>query len=113
MAITATVSPAALTWAHFRSSPTQITDPNDGSLVDAFTSFNHNMPARGHRMDGRQFAMADPNVITISPNAQVWTGVVQMADLLSHEQFHYDIGFVTARALARELTRLRTRPWRR
>jgi len=107
MAITATISPAALTWAHFRTSPTQILDPNDGTLQDALTRFDFNMPDLGHRLDGKQFALADPNVITITPNAQVWTGVAQTAALLSHEQFHYDVGFVTARALARELTRLR------
>ena len=45
--------------------------------------------------------------ITITPNARVWSGVAQTAALLSHEQWHYDIGTATGRALARDLSRAR------
>ena len=85
----------------------RIVDPADRTLVDALTRFNFNLPNLPPRMIGGQFAMADPNVITITPNAQVFTGVFQTLALLSHEQFHYDVGIVTARALARELMALR------
>lgn len=107
MAITVVTNPVSLAWLNFTPSGTRILDPGDGSLVDAFTRFNFNLPALPHRMVAGQFAMADPNVITITPNAQVFTGVVQTPALLSHEQFHYDVGTVTARALARQLMALR------
>jgi hypothetical protein len=107
MAITAVTNPENLTWLNFRSSATRILDPADGTLVDAFTRFNFNLPALPHRMVAGQFAMADANVITITPNAQVFTGLVQTPALLLHEQFHYDVGTVTARALARQLMVLR------
>jgi hypothetical protein len=107
MAITVIANPANLTWADFTSSASQIVDPNDGTLVDAMTRFNFNMPGLAPQTIAGQFAMADPNVITITPNAQVFTGVLKTPALLSHEQLHYDVGIVTARALARELMRLR------
>jgi len=107
MAITIVANPASLAWVNFTPSATQIVDPNDGTLVDALTRFNFNLPPLPPRMVNGQFAMADPNVITITPNAQVFTGVLQTPALLSHEQFHYDVGIVTARALARELMALR------
>jgi hypothetical protein len=107
MAITVNANPAVLTWANFVPVPMQIPDPNDGTLVDAVTRFNFNMPAQPPRNIGGKFALADPLVITITPNAMVFTGVAQTAALLSHEQFHYDVGIVTGRALARHLMRLR------
>ena len=108
MAITVQAQPATLTWGNFVPQPTRPTDPNDGTLVDAFTAFNFNMPSRPPRTISGQFAMADPNTITITPNAQVFANVAQTQNLLSHEQFHYDVGIVTARAFARHLMRLRT-----
>ncbi|MEZ5429517.1 MAG: hypothetical protein R2747_24950 [Pyrinomonadaceae bacterium] len=107
MAITVQANPVNLTWGHFTVVPNQITDPADGSLVDAYTTFNFNIPSLPPRtVDGKQ-AFADPMTITITPNCQVWSGVAQTAALLSHEQWHYDIGTVTGRALARELSRAR------
>jgi hypothetical protein len=107
MAITVVANPATLTWTNFTVVPNQIPDPNDGTLVDALTRFNFNFPALAPRTIGTQVALADPNVITITPNAQVWSGVLQTAALLSHEQLHYDVGIVTARALAKEFMALR------
>lgn len=107
MAITAVADPDDLTWDDFDVSATQITDPADGTLVDAFTRFNFEFPDMAPRKVGSEFALGDPNVITISPNAQVFANVLQTDELLSHEQLHYDVGVVIARALSRELTRLR------
>ena len=107
MAITVVANPARLTWMNFTPWPSKIIDPNDGSLTDALTRFDFNLPNLPPRMVAGQFAMADPNVITITPNAQVFTGVLQTPVLLLHEQFHYDVGIVTARALARELMAFR------
>ncbi len=107
MAIAVVANPASLTWANFTPSATKIVDPNDGTLIDALTGFNYSLPALPPRMVDGQFAMANPNVLTITPNAQLFTSVLQTPALLSHEQFHYDVGIVTARALARELMALR------
>lgn len=107
MPITVTAKPTALTWADFKISPSKILDPNDGTLTDAVTGFKFALPDLPPRTIASQFAMGDPNVLTIIPDAQVFSGVVQNAALLSHEQFHYDVGIVTARALARKLTALR------
>ena len=46
-------------------------------------------------------------MLLITPKCRVWTGVVQTATLLSHEQFHYDVAIVIARVLARKLNSLR------
>ena len=107
MAITVVASPATLTWANFTVVAAQMIDPNDGTLVNSVTQFNFNLPNLPPQTINGQLAMADPNVITITPNAQVWSGVVQTAALLSHEHFHYDVGIVTARALARQLMAIR------
>jgi len=107
MAITVVANPINLTWANFRVTPNKILDPADGTMQDSFTKFDFAMPALPARNVGGKLALADPMTITITPNAQVWSGVVQSAALLSHEQFHYDVGVVTARAFARELSRLR------
>jgi hypothetical protein len=107
MAITVTATPATLAWGDFTVVTTQIVDPGDGTLVDAVTRFDFDFPDLPARNIGGMMALADPNVITITPNAQVWSGVRQTAALLSHEQFHYDVGIVIARALARQLTALR------
>jgi len=107
MAITVVANPAALTWSSFRAVPARITDPNDGTLIDALTRFNFSIPTVPPRTIDRQQALADPLVITITPNAQVWSGLIQTAVLLSHEQLHYDVGLVTGRALARDLMQLR------
>lgn len=107
MAITAVADPDDLSWDDFDVTPDRIEDPADGTLVDAFTRFEFAFPDLPPRKIGHEFALADPNVITISPLAQVFANVLQTDELLSHEQLHYDVGFVTARALARELTRMR------
>ena len=47
------------------------------------------------------------DIIKITPNSQVFTGVIKSPDLLSHEQFHYDVGILVARAFARKVMKLR------
>jgi hypothetical protein len=97
-----------LSWANFTPSANRIVDPQDGTLVDAITGFRFTAPGPPPRQFNGQFAMADPIIIRISPDGQVFTGVMQTPALLSHEQFHYDVGIVTGRALAHELMGLRT-----
>jgi hypothetical protein len=107
MAITVVADPEELAWDDFDVTPDQIPDPADGTLVDAFTRFDFDFPDKAARKLGHEFALGDPNVITISPNAQVYANVLQTDELLSHEQLHYDVGVVIARALAREISQLR------
>ena len=100
-------NPATLTWANFTPSPNQIPDPSDGSLVDAVTSFNFVLQNLPPQVSGGVFTVPAAITITITPNCQVWTGVVQSAALLSHEQFHYDVGIMCARAFGRHIANLR------
>jgi hypothetical protein len=103
MTIRAFRNPATLTWDDY-DERTVVIDPADGSLQDAVTAFEFelmpNVPAERH--NGR-FRLQRIMSISITPIALVRTGAPQTAELLSHEQLHYDVGFVIARQLAREL----------
>ena len=101
--ITATRTVVKLNIGHFIKKKV-VKDPADGTLQDAYTAFDYDMPDKGSRMVGAQFALAVPNVITISPKAEMRIGAVMDPGLLAHEQFHYDVGFVVARAFAHQLT---------
>lgn len=95
-------NPATLTTGDFLPRLT-LTDPNDGTAIDAFTSFNFellpNLPPELH--NGR-FRMPRSMSVSITPIALVRVGFTLTPELLSHEQLHYDVGFVIARQLARE-----------
>ncbi len=106
MTIAASRNPATLAWTHYTAQATVI-DPADGTAQDAYTSFNYslqpNLPAE-HR-NGRSY-MPSRMRLVITPVARVRTGAPQSADLLAHEQLHYDVGFVIGRRVAFELNRL-------
>lgn len=106
MAITVSPSPANLTWTNFTVTASKITDPADGTLVDAYTTFDYTFPNSAPVSTAGVFTIPDPYTISITPRAQVWSGVSQTAALLSHEQWHYDVATITGRALCRELARL-------
>ena len=107
MAISVSASPVNLTWANFTVVASQIPDPADGTLVDAYTTFDYTFPNNAPVVNGGVFTIPDPYTISIRPRAQVWSGLTQTAALLSHEQWHYDVATITGRALCRELARLR------
>lgn len=107
MPITVRANPVNLTWANFTVVPNKILDPADGTLVDAYTSFNFDIPNTPTRMVDGMHALGETFTITITPNARVWSGVQQTADLLSHEELHYHVGIVTARVLAKHLGALK------
>lgn len=109
MAITVEPTKTNLTWADFRVMPDQIPDPSDNTLQDAFTTFDFNIPDLPPRTVDGQVALADPMTIKISPRARVWSGVQQTPALLSHEEWHYHVGIIVARAFARHAARLRGR----
>jgi hypothetical protein len=104
MTITASRNPTALTWNSYRQEPSLL-DPNDGTPQDAITAFNWALlpgNARAVENNGR-FRLPSTMRIEVTPVARVRTGAPQTADLLAHEQIHYDIGFVIARRLAHDL----------
>ena len=102
MTITAFRNPAVLAFTDFTVQGLVI-DPSDGTPQDAFTAFAFellpDLPAERH--NGR-FRMQRTMSISITPIALLRAGAPQTADLLAHEQLHYDVGFVIARQLARE-----------
>lgn len=98
-----------LRWTDFTISQQRPMDPADGTRQDAYTSFDYTLPNKGPRQVGSFFAFPDPWDIIITPRAAAWANVAQTPALLAHEQFHYDVGIVCARALARYLSGVRTR----
>ena len=107
MSIIVNANPRNLTWGDFTVVPNRIVDPADGELVEAYTAFNYNIPNLPARVYGSKFGFADPMTITITPTASVWSGATQTSALLSHEQWHYDLGIVLARSLAKKISRVR------
>jgi len=103
MTITAFRNPTTLTWDDYEERAS-VVDPADGTPQDAFTAFAFelmpDLPAE--RLNGR-FRIPSTLSISITPIALVRLGAPKTAGLLAHEQLHYDVGFVIARQLAREL----------
>jgi hypothetical protein len=106
MAITVRRIPERLTWADYLPVPIVI-NPHDSTQQDAFTAFNFDIPENQLRTVDGQLALAETFEITITPHAKAKMGGLQTTELLTHEQFHYDVGFVVARVVARELMTLR------
>ena len=106
MAITVRRIPERLTWADYLPVPIVI-NPHDSTQQDAFTAFNFDIPENPLRTVDGQLALAETFEITITPHAKAKMGGLQTTELLTHEQFHYDVGFVVARVVARELMTLR------
>jgi hypothetical protein len=99
MAITVAPNPVNLTWNHF----TYVSYLQD---EDAHVNINFNVPNRPFRRVGDRFMMAETLQIGVSPVATVVQGASQTADLLSHEQGHYDLGILVAWAMARDFMEL-------
>jgi hypothetical protein len=105
--ITTFASPKSLSWSDFTTVSSKPTDPHDGSKVDALTQYEFFMPRRpARRVDG-DYMLDDSLILLITPKCLVWNGVSKTARLLAHEQFHYDVGVVIARAAAKHFNRLR------
>lgn len=109
MAITVEPTKINLSWSDFRVSEIQLWDPGDNSWVDAYTTFEFNMTDRPPRTVDGMLALADPLTIKIAPKAEVWSQIRQTPELLSHEEWHYHLGIVVARAFARHAAALRAR----
>ena len=98
-----------LRWSDFTVTSNRPVDPADNTAQDSVTAFEYALENKGPRKVGNEFAFPDPWKFTVSPRAVVWSGAAQTAALLDHEQFHYDVGIVCARAMARSLSRVRVR----
>ena len=109
MPISVNPSTNNLRWTDFTISQQRPMDPADGTRQDAYTSFTYVTENKNPRKVGDLFAFPDPWRITIAPKAAAWANVAQTPGLLSHEQFHYDVGIVCARAMGRYLAGVRTK----
>jgi hypothetical protein len=109
MAITVEATKINLSWSDFTVSETQLWDSGDNSWVDAYTTFQFNLPDLPPRTVDGMMALADPMKIKISPKCSVWSQIRQTSELLSHEEWHYHVGIAIARAFARHATSLRAR----
>lgn len=100
MAITVRANPTTLAWSNF----TVVAALTGGE--DAHIDINFVIPTRPPRRVGSNWALAETFEIVVSPVARVLRTAAQTADLLSHEQGHYDIGICVAWALAADLQTL-------
>lgn len=100
MAITVTPNPVSLSWSNF--TPVSTLPGNEDAHID----FNFVVPTRPPRQVGSNWMLAETFAIAVSPVAKVKTSATQTAALLAHEQGHYDIAILVARALAADLQAL-------
>lgn len=109
MAITVEPTKINLSWSDFTVSEIQLWDQGDNSWADAYTTFQFNMTDVPPRTVDGMLALADPLTIKIAPKAAIWSQIRQTDALLSHEEWHYHVGIVVARAFARHIAALRAR----
>lgn len=106
MPINVIANPATLTWGNFIPS-TIVIDPADGTNQLSYTNYLFKIQTVPTRIIDGRHAMAETFDITITPDAKIKWGTTRTDALLSHEQFHYDVGIVCARVLAVKLAALR------
>ncbi len=97
MPITIVPTPVTLTWDNF--SPVRALSNGEDAHIDP----GYEVQNRPLRRVGGQFLLAETFELRVHPRARVLRTAHQTADLLTHEQGHYDIGILAARALARDL----------
>lgn len=107
MAIKVNAIPALLSWSNFTITNDKIEDPADGELVDAYTAFDYIFPNSAPVTKKGFLVVPENYTISLLPKAKVWKDVMQTEELLSHEQWHYDVGIITGRALCRQIATLK------
>jgi hypothetical protein len=106
MPIKVVAKPEQLSWSNF-SERDKVIDPNDKTEVSAVTGFEREIPGvKPRNVDGK-LAFPEDLEIIITPDAAVRKGVTKSDKLLSHEQFHYDVGIASARVIAHKLQLVR------
>jgi hypothetical protein len=106
MSITVRRNPERLTWDDFIFIPLVI-NPNDSTEQDAFTTFTFDIPDQPPRSQDGQLALAEAFEIVITPHARAKLGGPKTEQILTHQRFYYDLGFVVGREAGRALTALR------
>lgn len=97
MSITVVPTPVTLDWSNF--SPVRALSNNEDAHIDP----GYEVQNRPIRRVGDQWMLADTLELRVRPQARVLRTATQTADLLAHEQGHYDLGILAGRALARDL----------
>jgi hypothetical protein len=100
MAITVRANPVSLAWSNFT-----VVHALAGN-EDAHIDINFVIPTRPPRRVGSEWMLAETFEIVVSPVAKVKQSANQTADLLAHEQGHYDIGLAVGWAMAADLQSL-------
>ncbi len=98
MSATIVPKPVTLAWSNF-DAVDKLPKPGEDAHID----INFAIGMKQVRKVGSHFMAPDPFDIGVSPLALVLKTANQTADLLAHEQGHYDIGILVARALGRDL----------
>ncbi len=97
MPITVVPQPGTLGWSDF--SPVRALSNGEEAHVDP----GYTVQNRPLRRVGNQWMLAETLELRVFPRARVLRTARQTAELLAHEQGHYDIGLLAGRALARDL----------
>lgn len=100
MPITVTPTPVSLAWSNF-SAVRALTNGEDAHIDVGFDLQNKPL-----RKVGTHWMLAEDIELKVRPQARVLRTANQTADLLAHEQGHYDIGILVGRALAADLQAL-------
>ncbi len=100
MAITVVPRPVTVSWSDFSPADSLPSDE------EAHMDIGFDVENKNFRRVGNQFMVAETLEVGVKPQARVLRSASQTDKLLAHEQGHYDIGILAARALARELAAL-------
>ena len=97
MPITILPRPITLSWSDF--TPVRALSNHEDAHIDPGFEIQN----RPLRRVGSQYMLAETLEVRVHPQARVLRTANQTSDLLAHEQGHYDIGILAARALAADL----------
>jgi hypothetical protein len=100
MPITVVPHPIILSWSDF--TPVRALSNHEDAHIDP----GYEVQNRPLRRVGSQYMLAETLEVRVHPQARVLRTANQTADLLAHEQGHYDIGILAGRALAVDLAAL-------
>jgi len=100
MPISILPTPVSLSWSDF-STVNSLSNHEDAHIDPGYE-----VQIRPLRRINNQFMLAETFELRVHPRARVLKTANQTSDLLAHEQGHYDIGILAARALAADLASL-------
>lgn len=106
MSVSLVVKPVTLTWSNYTERD-KVLDPADKTEQDAFTAFEWDLPGGKTRRVDDKLALPENLELTITPIALIRKGARKSDELLSHEQFHYDVAIIIGRVVVKALDVLR------